>query len=106
MHASREDDGITEIVIFDREGRVTADSDHPGRRGSLPTDPEARRFSQAARDLVVRTRLSRRDGMPGSEPGLDVAVPVLSESGQERLGAVRLVFTTEEMQAQIGDMRM
>jgi len=106
MHAAREDDGITEIVIFDREGRVAADSDHPGRRGSLPADPEARRFAQATRDLVVRTRLSRRDGMPGSEPGLDVAVPVLSETGRERLGTVRLVFTTEEMQAQIGDMRL
>src|SRR5687767_1296714 len=42
MQAAREDDGITEIVIFDREGRIAADSDHPGRRGSLPDDPRSR----------------------------------------------------------------
>jgi len=106
MHAAREDDGITEIVIFDREGRVAADSDHPGRRGSLPADPAVLGLALTKRDLVMATQLSRRDGMPGLEPGLDVAVPVLSESGKERLGTVRLVFTTEEMQAQIGDMRL
>ena len=106
MHAAREDDGITEIVIFDREGRVAADSDHPGRRGSLPADPAVLGLALTKRDLVMATQLSRRDGMPGLEPGLDVAVPVLSESGKERLGTVRLVFTTEEMRAQIGDMRL
>jgi signal transduction histidine kinase/HAMP domain-containing protein len=105
MQAAREDDGITEIVIFDREGRIAADSDHPGRRGSLPEDPGSRRYAFTVRDLVVPTQLPRRDGLPGLQPGLDVTVPVLSETGQERLGTVRLVFTTEEMQAQISDMR-
>ena len=105
MQAAREDDGITEIVIFDREGRIAADSDHPGRRGSLPDDPRSRRYAFTVRDLVVPTQLPRRDGLPGLQPGLDVTVPVLSETGQERLGTVRLVFTTEEMQAQISDMR-
>jgi signal transduction histidine kinase len=106
MHAAREDEGITEIVIFDRDGRVAADSDHPGRRGAAPTDAEARRFALTTRDRVVQTSLPRRDGRPGLEPGLDVAVPVLSETGPERLGSVRLVFTTEEMRDQIGDMRL
>ena len=106
MRAAREDEGITEVVIFDRDGRIVADSDHPGRRGAVPTDAATRRIALTPRDVVVRTELSRRDGLPGVEPGLDVAVPVLAEGGRDRLGAVRLVFTTEQMRTQIGDTRL
>jgi signal transduction histidine kinase len=106
MRAAREDEGIIEVVIFHGNGRIVADSDHPGRRGTFPEDPAARRAALTSRDVVVPTELSRRDGMPGVEPGLDVAVPVLAEGGRDRLGAVRLVFSTEEMRTQIGDTRL
>jgi signal transduction histidine kinase/HAMP domain-containing protein len=106
MRAAREDEGITEVAIFDADGRVVADSDHPGRRGALPADVDVRRAALTRREVVVPTELSRRDGMPGVEPGLDVAVPVLAEGGRDRLGAVRLVFSTEAMRTQIGDTRL
>ena len=83
-----------------------ADSDHPGRRGAVATDAATRRIALTRRDVVVPTELSRRDGRPGVEPGLDVAVPVMAEGGRDRLGAVRLVFTTEQMRTQIGDTRL
>jgi signal transduction histidine kinase len=106
MRAAREDEGIIEVVILDARGHVVADSDHPGRRGKAPTDAATRWAALTPRDSVAPTELSRRDGLPGLEPGLDVAVPVLAEGGRDRLGAVRLVFSTEEMRAQIGDLRL
>lgn len=104
--AKREEEGIAEVIILNKEGRVAAYSQHSDRQGTVLNDPVSERAAAARGELVAPVELPREDRPGLVERGLDIAVPVYIENSQEKWGTVRIRLSTEDMSRQIRDTRL
>jgi signal transduction histidine kinase len=104
--ARRQQPGVTEVVILDKEGRVAARSDASGGEGKAARDPELDRAAAATGELVEAVRVPAADGSGRLERGLDVAVPVYIEGSDEKWGTVRVRLSTEDVHRQVRETRL
>ncbi len=104
--AKREEEGIADVIILNKEGRVAAYSGHPERQGSILEDPASVEAAATRVDLVVPTEIAREDSPGSSERGLDIAVPVFVENSDEKWGTVRIRLSTESMRRTIQETRL
>jgi len=102
--AKSDEDGIVDVIILDKEGRVAAYSGHGERQGTQLGDPLSRRMLSAAGELVVPAELPRPQG--GVERALDIAVPVHVALSPEKWGTVRIRLSTEGVYRTIRDTRL
>lgn len=104
--AKSDEDGIVDVIILDKEGRVAAYSGHAERQGTSLDDPLSRRMVAAPGDVVVPALLRRGHAPSRDERGLDIAVPVHVAQSPEKWGTVRIRLSTEEMHRLIRDTRL
>jgi signal transduction histidine kinase len=105
--ARRQQPGVAEVVILDKEGRVAARSDAAARDAApRPRDPSLERAAAAAGELVEASSVPAADGSGRVERGLDVSVPVYLEGSPEKWGTVRVRLSTEDVQRQIRATRI
>ena len=102
--AKSDEEGIVDVIILDKEGRVAAYSGHGERQGTQLGDPLSRRMLSAAGELVVPAELPRPQG--GVERALDIAVPVHVALSPEKWGTVRIRLSTEGVYRTIRDTRL
>ena len=99
--------GLTDVVVFDKEGRIAAHTEAGWLQGQPPTEPDLLR---AARTPVVTvSEVEMAPAAPGGRPvpGLEIVVPVyLDEGSAEKWGAVRVRLSTEEIHARIRSTRL
>jgi len=100
--AKSDEEGIVDVIILDKEGRVAAYSGHGERQGTILDDALSRRMVSARGEVVVPAQL-RRDETAGPERGLDIAVPVHVAMSPEKWGTVRIRLSTEGVYRTIGD---
>jgi signal transduction histidine kinase len=104
--AKRDEEGIADVIILNKEGRVAAYSEHAERQGTLLTDALSRQAAEARVELVVPVEIPRED-LPGAiERGLDITIPVFIEGSDEKWGTVRIRLSTEDMHRRIRDTRL
>ncbi len=104
--AKRDEEGIADVIILNKEGRVAAYSEHAERQGTVLMDPVSEQVAAARVDLVVPVEIPRED-VPGAiERGLDIAIPVFIEGSDEKWGTVRIRLSTEDMHRRIRDTRL
>jgi signal transduction histidine kinase len=104
--AKRDEEGIADVIILNKEGRVAAYSGHPELQGTVLEDPASLQAAASRVDLVTATEIPR-DESPGSfERGLDIAVPVFVENSAEKWGTVRIRLSTEPMHRTIRETRL
>jgi signal transduction histidine kinase len=104
--AKRDEEGITDVIILNKEGRVAAFSGHPERQGTVLTDPVSQQAAASRVDLAIPADIPREDSPGSYERGLDVSVPVFVENSEEKWGTVRIRFSTEDMRRRIRDTRL
>lgn len=104
--AKLQEEGIAEVIILDKEGKVAAYSGHGERQGTLLTDPVSVQASLARHELVLPVTIERDDASSTRERGLDISVPVFIENSDEKWGTVRIRLLTEDMHRQIRDTRL
>ncbi len=105
--ARRQQPGVAEVVILDKEGRVAAHSDGTVREGTpRPHDPSLERAAAAAGELVEPSSVPAADGSGRVEQGLDVSVPVYLEGSSEKWGTVRVRISTEDVHRQVRATRL
>jgi signal transduction histidine kinase len=99
--------GLTDVVVFDKEGRIAAHTEAGWRQGQVPDEPELQR---AARTPVVTiNEVEMAPATPGGQPspGLEIVVPVyLDEGSAQKWGAVRVRVPTGEIHARIRSTRL
>ncbi|MFI5182866.1 MAG: ATP-binding protein [Vicinamibacteria bacterium] len=104
--ATRDEEGIADVIILNKEGRVAAYSEHPERQGTVLTDPVSEQAAASREDLVVPVEIPRED-VPGAvERGFDIAIPVFIAGSAEKWGTVRVRLSTEDMHRRIRDTRL
>ncbi len=99
--------GLTDVVVFDKEGRIAAHTEAGWRQGQAPDEPELQRAARTPVVIIEEALLP--PPAPGQEParGLEVVVPVyLDEGSAEKWGAVRVRLSTEEIDARIRSTRL
>jgi signal transduction histidine kinase len=104
--AKRQEEGIAEVIILNKEGRVAAYSEHGERQGTVLTDPVSLRAAAAHGELVVPVGIERADGSAEQDRALDIAVPVFIENSREKWGTVRIRLLTEDVHRQLRDTRL
>jgi signal transduction histidine kinase len=105
--ARRQQPGVAEVVILDKEGRVAAHSDGTANDGlPLPRDASLDRAAAALGELVEASSVPAADGSARRERGLDVSVPVYLEGSPEKWGTVRVRLTTEDVHRQVRTTRL
>ena len=105
--ARRQQPGVAEVVILDKEGRVAAHSDGtPRDDGPRPRDPSLERAAAAAGELVEAASVPAADGSGRLERGLDVSVPVYLEGSPEKWGTVRVRLRTEDVHREVRATRI
>jgi two-component system NtrC family sensor kinase len=104
--AKRDEEGIADVIILNKEGRVAAYSQHGHHQGTVLTDPVSQQAAATSADLVLPVEIERRDGSGVADRGLDIAVPVYIENSTEKWGTVRIRMLTEDMHRQIRDTRL
>jgi signal transduction histidine kinase len=103
--AKSDEDGIVDVIILDKEGRVAAYSGQAERQGTVLDDPLSRSMVLARGEIVVAAEL-RREGATAPERGLDIAVPVHVSASPEKWGTVRIRLSTEELYRTLRDTRL
>ena len=105
--AKSDEEGIADVIILDKEGRVAAYSGHARAAGDGP-DRSAldARGRVAARSSSCRSEIPREDAPGTVERGLDISVPVFIEGSHEKWGTVRIRLSTEDMHRRIRDTRL
>jgi signal transduction histidine kinase len=103
--ARSEEDGIAEVIILDKEGRVAAYSGQEERQGSVLDDPLSRRMVAASGEVVAPAELWR-EGASAPERGLDIAVPVHVAQSPAKWGTVRIRLSTEGLYRTVRDTRL
>ncbi|HET9316391.1 MAG TPA: HAMP domain-containing protein, partial [Vicinamibacteria bacterium] len=105
--ARRQQPGVVQVVVLDKEGRVAAHSDRAEREGQpWSRDPSLERAAAAAGELLEPVSVPAADGSGVMERGLDVSVPVYLEGSPEKWGTVRVRLSTEEVHHQIRATRI
>lgn len=105
--ARRQQPGVAEVVILDKEGRVAAHSEGTVREGrALPRDASLERAAAASGELVEPASVPAADGSGRLERGLDVSVPVYLEGSPEKWGTVRVRLLTEDVHRQVRETRL
>jgi len=103
--AKRNEDGIADVIILDKQGRVAAYSGHGERHGTTMTDPLSVRVAAARTELIVPVEIPRNQARASGARALDVSVPVYLDNGGEKQGTVRVRLRTEGMHRRIRDTR-
>jgi signal transduction histidine kinase len=103
--ARRQQPGVTDVVIFDKEGRIAADTEAGWTQGQMPTDLDLLRAAAAPAETVTEVVLLSPKGA-GRTRGLEVVVPVYLEGSSEKWGVVRVRLSTEEVHARIRSTRL
>jgi signal transduction histidine kinase len=99
--------GLTDVVVFDKEGRIAAHTEAGWLQGQPPTEPDLQRAARTPVVTVSEVEMAPAapDGRP--VPGLEIVVPVyLDEGSSEKWGAVRVRLSTEEIHARIRSTRL
>lgn len=104
--AKRQEEGIAEVIILNKEGRVAAYSEHAERQGTVLADPVSLRAAATREELVLPVEISRSDGSDAADRALDISVPVFIENSREKWGTVRIRLLTEDVHRQISDTRL
>ena len=104
--AKRDEEGIADVIILNKEGRVAAYSGHGERQGTLLGDPVSQEAAATRVELVVPLEIPREEAPGSFERGLDIAVPVFIEGSDEKWGTVRIRLSTEDMHRRIRDTRL
>jgi two-component system sensor histidine kinase AtoS len=97
--AAREAD-LAYVIFLDKEGRVAAFSGQDERQGAALADPVSEAAQQATEPLVQETTWDP-PGAEGTQPILDVAVPVFFRESAEKWGTVRIGLSLAPMQAEL-----
>ena len=105
--ARRQQPGVAEVVILDKEGLVAAHSESSGREGApAPRDASLERAAAATGELVVPVSVPAADGSGRLERGLEVSIPVYLEDSSEKWGTVRVRLSTEDVHRQVRATRL
>jgi signal transduction histidine kinase len=104
--AKRAEEGIADVIILNKEGRVAAYSGHPERQGTILRDPTSLQAAASRVDLVVPTEISREDAPGAYARGLDIAVPVYVANSDDKWGTVRIRLSTEAVHRTIRETRL
>jgi signal transduction histidine kinase len=104
--AKREEEGIADVIILNKEGRVAAYSGHGDKQGTVLSDPVSEAAVAARDEQVVEVEIPRRDGAQPPDRGLDVSVPVYIQNSREKWGTVRILLVSEDMYHQLVQTRL
>jgi signal transduction histidine kinase len=104
--AKREEEGIADVIILNKEQRIAAWSGHGDMQGAVLSDPVSLEAAAATRELVIPVELPRDDGSGTVDRALDISIPVYIEGSQEKWGTVRIRLLTEDMYRQIQETRL
>jgi signal transduction histidine kinase len=104
--AQRDEEGIADVIILDKEGRVAAYSGHVERQGTVLTDPVSSGAAASRSERTVAVEMPREDRSGVLERGLDIAVPVFIGGSNEKWGTVRVRLSTESMHRRIRNTRL
>ena len=88
---------VAYALILDRDGRVAAHSQEPGRVGTVLDDPVSRRVVEAPGAIVQEI------AGPEDESLYDFAVPILVDG--QRWGTARIALSRHRMEVQIAQTR-
>ena len=91
-----QDPNILYVVVHDKESRVAGFSNRPDLQGKKLTDKISNGAVTATAPLVQRI-----DAESGSQPGLDVALPVFLPDSMNRWGTIRVGLSLTSMYLQI-----
>nr|WP_319549047.1 ATP-binding protein [Desulfogranum marinum] len=91
-----QDPNILYVVVHDKENRVAGFSNRPDLQGKKLTDKISHGAVSATSPLVQRF-----DTESGSQPGLDVALPVFLPDSMSRWGTIRVGLSLTSMYRQI-----
>ena len=103
--AKKDEEGIADVIILNKEGRVAAYSGHAERQGTVLTDPLSVRTAASRTEMIVPVEMPREEPPGSVERGLDISVPVFIENSDEKWGTVRVRLSTEDMHRRIRDTR-
>jgi signal transduction histidine kinase len=99
--------GLTDVVVFDKEGRIAAHTEAGWLQGQPPAEPELQRAAATPVMTVSEVEMAPADAGGRPVPGLEIVVPVyLDEGSSEKWGAVRVRMSTEEIHARIRSTRL
>lgn len=91
-----QDPNILYVVVHDKENRVAGFSNRPDLQGKILTDKISLGAVTATAPLVQKI-----DAESGSQPGLDVALPVFLPDSMSRWGTIRVGLSLTSMYLQI-----
>jgi signal transduction histidine kinase len=106
VRARRQQPGVVEVVILDKEGRVAAHSERTERTPEAAPDPLLVRAAASSTERVEPLWVPAADGSGRQERGLDISVPVYIEDSPEKWGTVCVRLSTEEMHRQVRTTRL
>lgn len=104
--AQRDEEGIADVIILDKEGRVAAYSGHVERQGTVLADLVSSAAAASRVERTVAVEMPREDGTGAQERALDIAVPVFIHGSNEKWGTVRIRLSTESMHRRIRNTRL
>jgi signal transduction histidine kinase len=103
--AKRNEEGIADVIILDRGGRVAAYAGDGERPGTTMTDRLSVLAATVQTELIVPVELPRSQARAPGVRALDVSVPVYVENGGAKQGTVRVRLRIEDMHRRIRDTR-
>ncbi|MET0555331.1 MAG: ATP-binding protein [Vicinamibacteria bacterium] len=99
--------GLTDVVVFDKEGRIAAHTEAGWLQGQPPTEPDLLRAARTPVVTVSEVEMAPAAPEGRPVPGLEIVVPVyLDEGSAEKWGAVRVRLSTADIHARIRSTRL